>query len=158
MGRLGMLVLLVCWCAGCGSGGADPPQVDAGPPDAIVPDAFSCASCVAPVAVCNEPEHRCDQCASAPDCAGLPFTGVCESGACRECASSTDCTGGALGPTCDTERGYCRCAGPGDCAGNPNGTVCDAALGACTCTGDGDCAQGTCQPQPYLGPGAKTCQ
>jgi hypothetical protein len=109
------------------------------------------------VAVCNEPEHRCDQCATSPDCAALPYTDVCAGGACRECASSDDCGAAALGPTCDVANGYCRCAAPADCAGNANGLVCDTALGACTCTGDGDCTSGTCLPQPYLGPGAKTC-
>jgi hypothetical protein len=156
--RLAAVVLGLGLIVACGAGGTRP-AVDAGPADAAAPDAFSCASCVAPVPVCNQPETRCDQCATSPDCTGLPFTGVCADGACRECAGDGDCGGGALGPSCDVDRGYCRCTDAGDCAGNANGGVCDATLGACGCTGDGDCAgTATCQLQPYLGPGAKTCQ
>lgn len=159
MGRL--LVIVMTLCVACGADPARPDATasDAAPPDAAVPDAFSCTSCVDPVPVCNEPALRCDQCETSPACAALPFTVVCVDGSCRECGGDPDCQGAALGPTCDLDRGYCRCAAPADCAGNPNGDVCDDGLGACTCGGDGDCvAPRTCQAQPYLGPGASTCQ
>lgn len=101
-------------------------------------------------------------CEADAGCSDEPLTPVCDGarGICVECVAASDCERAeAFGPRCDEAAGYCQCAGEPDCAGNPNGPRCHAVAQACTCIDDGDCGGGrTCEMQPYLGGGVRTCQ
>ena len=169
MARPLLTLAIAMLCVGCPSSDEVIPAtpdaaivVDAAPPaDAAVPDAGGCPACTAPLAICLAEQARCVQCQVVNDCAGVPFTSVCDDNSCKECATTTDCTNNAdsFGPTCDSSAGTCGCTAASDCMTNPNGGVCHATVGACTCVSITDCTGGlTCQPQTYLGPGVMTCQ
>ncbi|HLU65647.1 MAG TPA: hypothetical protein VKZ63_05200 [Kofleriaceae bacterium] len=96
-------------------------------------------------------------------CESVPLTPVCsaERGVCVECTSDADCAAraDALGPRCLEDPGYCQCERDEDCTGNPNGPRCHPIARACTCIDDGDCADPTtCELEPYLGAGVRTCR
>jgi hypothetical protein len=102
--------------------------------------------------------------ACGPDagCSGEPLTPVCDEGRgiCVECVEESDCDREeSLGPRCAEAAGYCQCGADEECADNPNGPWCHAVASACTCIDDGDCTGGrTCEMEPYLGGGVRTCQ
>lgn len=95
-------------------------------------------------------------------CADEPLTPVCDPARaiCVECVEEGDCSREeAFGPRCDETAGYCQCAGESDCEGNPNGPRCHEVAHACTCIDDGDCGGSrTCEMEPYLGGGVRTCR
>jgi hypothetical protein len=80
-------------------------------------------------------------------------------GACVECLGETDCAStAALGPACDEDTGRCVCAGDADCAGQASGPLCHQIARACTCRLDDECdGDTTCELEPYLGLGVRTC-
>lgn len=89
-----------------------------------------------------------------------PRRPVCDvdRGVCAECAVDADCQRpDALGPRCRAD-GACVCQGDDDCDGRPSGPACHATADACTCRIDDDCAgETTCELDPYLGVGVRTC-
>lgn len=95
-------------------------------------------------------------------CSGEPLTPVCDPARaiCVECVEESDCDRQeAFGPRCDEGAGYCQCGGESDCEGNPNGPWCHVVARACTCIDDGDCGGAwTCEMEPYLGGGVRTCR
>ena len=101
-------------------------------------------------------------CDSDAGCGGEPLTPVCDPARaiCVECLEESDCDReAAFGPRCDEAAGYCQCADESDCEGNPNGPWCHAVARACTCIDDGDCGgDDTCEMEPYLGGGVRTCR
>lgn len=120
----------------------------------------------ADAAVPGDARHFADASRTACDpdagCLGEPLTPVCNEtlAVCVECVDEGDCDReDAFGPRCAESAGYCQCADESDCEGNRNGPRCHDAARACTCIDDGDCAGGrTCEMEPYLGGGVRTCQ
>ena len=99
-------------------------------------------------------------CAADAGCPAGP-TPVCDlaRAACVECTAPADCAmPAALGPRCDARSGTCTCGGDDDCAGRASGPTCHPIVRACTCAIDGDCpGEATCELDPYLGSGVRTC-
>jgi hypothetical protein len=171
------LVLMSLALPGCGGCGGDDDDdgaviIDASTPtidaaatgDASGPACTTFQDCVDPLKLeCDVDAGVCVQCLESDDCELYFFTHVCDvpARACAECLTTADCTAdpSALGPTCNEAEGFCTCAGVADCATNPNGRVCDTDQSACTCVTNTDCQPpATCQDQPYLLDGKKTCQ
>jgi hypothetical protein len=101
------------------------------------------------------------ECGDAADCSGQTFAVLCATGRCSECTSAADCRANpmALGPECNTSRGYCECKGDVDCEDNANGPTCNVITHSCGCVSDRDCTDSQiCLLQPYLGGGVRTCQ
>ena len=89
-------------------------------------------------------------------------TPVCDTdrSRCVECTGDSDCQStGALGNVCETSSAICQCQTDDDCADNLNGVRCHEVARACTCIDDKDCAgPSTCELDPYLGAGVRTCR